>query len=78
MAGDGGIGDWRSTGWQPWFSDSGFNQCTGCDGTGHSLHMTTFPNASLSFQFYGTVIHTLLNAHVLLIYDMGFAFFARR
>ncbi|KAI0361086.1 hypothetical protein OH77DRAFT_393081 [Trametes cingulata] len=55
--GDGGVGDWTSTGWQPWFSDSGgFNSAGGEDGTGTSLHITAFPGASLDFQFYGTSV----------------------
>ncbi|KAI0375495.1 hypothetical protein BV20DRAFT_933598 [Pilatotrama ljubarskyi] len=55
--GDGGVGDWTSTGWQPWFSDSGgFNNAGGEDGTGTSLHITAFPGASLDFQFYGTSV----------------------
>ncbi|KAH9897910.1 hypothetical protein C8Q73DRAFT_744045 [Cubamyces lactineus] len=54
--GDGGVGaQWTSTGWQPWFSDSGgFISSGGVDGTGTSQHITAFPGASLDFQFYGT------------------------
>ena len=53
ISGDGGIGDWTSTGWQPWFSDEGFSKSGGEFGTGDTLHITAFPNASLDFIFYG-------------------------
>ncbi|KAJ8494523.1 hypothetical protein ONZ51_g2287 [Trametes cubensis] len=56
--GDGGVGaQWTSTGWQPWFADSGgFISTGGEDGTGSSQHITAFPGASLDFQFYGTSV----------------------
>ncbi|KAI0778676.1 hypothetical protein BD413DRAFT_114678 [Trametes elegans] len=55
--GDGGVGDWTSTGWQPWFSDSGgFSQQGGESGSGNSLHITAYSGASLDFQFFGTSI----------------------
>ena len=53
VAGDGGAGDWTATGWQPWYSDEGFNTGGGNLGSGQSLHITNFPNASLDFTFYG-------------------------
>ncbi|KAH9858295.1 hypothetical protein C2E23DRAFT_865199 [Lenzites betulinus] len=55
--GDGGVGDWTQTGWQPWFSDSGgFNSAGGNDGVGTSYHVTAFAGARLDLQFYGTGI----------------------
>ncbi|KAI0712548.1 hypothetical protein C8Q76DRAFT_797386 [Earliella scabrosa] len=62
--GDGGSGEWTSTGWQPWFSDIGFmpGDKQALDGTGSSLHITAFPGAALSLQFYGTGIALYGNA----------------
>ncbi|KAI0830807.1 hypothetical protein BC628DRAFT_1416306 [Trametes gibbosa] len=55
--GDGGVGSWTQTGWQPWFSDSGgFNSAGGNDGVGASYHVTAFSGARLDLQFYGTGI----------------------
>ncbi|TBU42207.1 hypothetical protein BD309DRAFT_991860 [Dichomitus squalens] len=61
--GDGGVGNWTSTGWQPWYSDKGFNTAGGELGTGQSLHITGFPNASLDFTFYGTEVALYGNAN---------------
>ncbi|KAL6304916.1 hypothetical protein BKA93DRAFT_848112 [Sparassis latifolia] len=56
--GDGGIGDWTHTGWQPWYSESGgWNTAGGNYATGTSLHITSFPGASVELQFYGTSIY---------------------
>ncbi|KAI0769877.1 hypothetical protein C8Q74DRAFT_1369127 [Fomes fomentarius] len=62
--GDGGSGDWTSTGWQPWFSDIGFmpGDRQALYAAGWSQHITAFPEASLSFQFYGTGIALYGNA----------------
>ncbi|KAI0639897.1 hypothetical protein C8Q77DRAFT_1225406 [Trametes polyzona] len=61
--GDGGVGDQTSTGWQPWFSDSGgFNSAGGKDGLGMSYHVTALSGARLDFQFYGTGIALYGNA----------------
>ncbi|KAI0673625.1 hypothetical protein C8Q78DRAFT_1076611 [Trametes maxima] len=55
--GDGGVGDWTSTGWQPWFSGSGgFIQSGGEYGSGTSMHLTAFSGAQLNFQFYGASV----------------------
>ncbi|KAI0652357.1 hypothetical protein C8Q79DRAFT_1005564 [Trametes meyenii] len=55
--GDGGVGDWTSTGWQPWFSDSGgFITSGGEYGSGTSMHITAYSGAQLNFQFYGASI----------------------
>lgn len=63
--GDGGSGDWTSTGWQPWFSDIGFmpGDKQALDGTGSSLHITAFPGAALSLQFYGDISMVCTDEH---------------
>ncbi|OJT08456.1 hypothetical protein TRAPUB_639 [Trametes pubescens] len=53
--GDGGVGDWTNTGWQPWYSGSGgFNSAGGNDGVGMSYHVTAFPGARFDLLFHGT------------------------
>lgn len=48
------MGNWTQTGWQPYYPDvGGFSAQGGEAASGSSMHITTFPNASLDFQFYG-------------------------
>ncbi|EIW59930.1 uncharacterized protein TRAVEDRAFT_47227 [Trametes versicolor FP-101664 SS1] len=55
--GDGGVGNWTQTGWQPYYSGvGGFSTEGGEAASGSSMHITTFPNASLDFQFYGSAV----------------------
>ncbi|KAI0643936.1 hypothetical protein C8Q79DRAFT_1012482 [Trametes meyenii] len=55
--GDGGIGDWTSTGWQPFYTGAGgFTSRGGEPAFGNSTHITAFPGAGFSFEFYGTAL----------------------
>lgn len=55
--GDGGLGNWTQTGWQPWYSGSGgFCSSGGNEALGQSLHITSLPGASLEFEFYGNAV----------------------
>ncbi|OJT13680.1 hypothetical protein TRAPUB_9779 [Trametes pubescens] len=56
-SGDGGVGNWTQTGWQPYYPNvGGFSTQGGEAASGSSTHITTFPNASLDFQFYGSAV----------------------
>ncbi|EMD42322.1 hypothetical protein CERSUDRAFT_102669 [Gelatoporia subvermispora B] len=55
--GDGGSDDFIQLGWQPFYSISGFNKGGGDSSAGNSLHITSFPGASVGLDFSGTAIY---------------------
>jgi len=53
----------QSGGWQAWYSVAGFNTACGEESVGDSLHLTTFPGASVFLEFSGTAVTLFGNSN---------------